>query len=243
MLQAYVQPEDEPVPPQCRATVDLIQQVLDGEAGAALDADPHPVACAACRARVRAARVLLDVLAAPGEPVAVPAGFADRVVKEMYAERHARTRRKSYTYALGALAASLLLVAGAMVVMYFVMPKEQGSKDEFVKPPAPPVEVAPPPREKPPAPPVRIGDEFAKAGQAFRDAPKPITDSVAAAPKLFDALAGTFKLPAPPPDPMANVELPNLPVAARAGLEPVTGTAEKAFNRFLRDVGAVKPNS
>ena len=58
-----------------------------------------------------------------------------------------------------------------------------------------------------------------------------------------------FKSQGAPPNPMAVVIEParnsivELPVAARIGLEPVTGTAEKAFNRFLRDVGAVKPNS
>jgi hypothetical protein len=41
----------------------------------------------------------------------------------------------------------------------------------------------------------------------------------------------------------ARKSLSEIPVAARAGLEPVTDTAEKAFTRFLRDVGSVKPNS
>ena len=72
---------------------------------------------------------------------------------------------------------------------------------------------------------------------------------MAVAPKVFDVLTGPFRLPAPPADPMANAleparkSLAELPVAARAGLEPVTGTAEKAFARFLRDVGSVTPNS
>lgn len=241
MLKVYEQPDDELVPPECRATVDLIQQALDGDAGIALDADPHPVACAACRARVRAARVLFDALAAPRDPVAVPSGFADRVLAAVAADRASLApapRRFPKVAALLALAAAVL------VGVWFIArdPKPNETAQQPV-PPAP-VEVAPPPREQEPAPrPINIGTEVAKAGQAFRDAPKPLTESVAVAPKLFDALTGTFKLPAPPADPMANVELPNLPVAARAGLEPVTGTAEKAFNRFLRDVGAVKPNS
>ena len=33
------------------------------------------------------------------------------------------------------------------------------------------------------------------------------------------------------------------PLVAADGLEPVTVVAEKAFSRFLRDVGAMKPNS
>src|SRR5688572_12071680 len=100
MLTVHENPEDEPVPPECRATVDLIQRALDGTD--ALDADAHALACPACRERVRAARVLLSVLALPSEPVAVPAGFADRVVQSMWAERRARTRLRSYAAAIGA---------------------------------------------------------------------------------------------------------------------------------------------
>ena len=96
MLKTYQTPEDEPVPPECRTTVDRIQTALDGAGTDALDADPHATACAACRERVRAARVLLCVLAMPSEPVAVPEGFADRVVEAMKTERYARIRRRSY---------------------------------------------------------------------------------------------------------------------------------------------------
>jgi hypothetical protein len=47
----------------------------------------------------------------------------------------------------------------------------------------------------------------------------------------------------PVPTPMAEVVAPaavsiaELPAAARTGLEPVTGTTQKAFTRLLRDVG------
>src|SRR5438270_9864416 len=105
--------ESDPVPPECRATVDRIQRALDGDiSAAALDADAHAGACPTCRERVRAARVLLSVLATPSEPVAVPEGFADRIVQSMWADRHARTRRRSYAAAIGALAAAVLLFLG-----------------------------------------------------------------------------------------------------------------------------------
>src|SRR5262245_30483861 len=118
MLKAYESPEDEPTPPACRATVELIQRALDGDApAAALDADAHASACVACRARVRAARALLSVLATPAEPVAVPEGFVDRVVQSMYAERRQRTRLRSFAAAVGALAAAILLVVGLTWLM------------------------------------------------------------------------------------------------------------------------------
>jgi predicted RNA polymerase sigma factor len=44
MLTAHNSFDDEPVPPECRATIARIQSVLDGTppgAGEALDTDPH----------------------------------------------------------------------------------------------------------------------------------------------------------------------------------------------------------
>jgi hypothetical protein len=255
MLKVYETPEDEPVPPECRVTVDRIQNALDGN-GDALDADPHATACAACRERVRAARVLLSVLAIPGEPVAVPAGFANRVVEAMKTERYARIRRRSYVGTVGALAAAVLLAVG--LAWYFENPHQPVV---FTKPAVTPLEraeTAPTPREKDPgktpepAPeprPIRFGDAVANTGQAILDTPKPFADSMAVAPKVLDVLTSPFKLPAPPADPMgvalepARKSLAEIPIAAREGLQPVTGTAEKALARFLRDMGSVKPNS
>jgi hypothetical protein len=250
MLKTYETPENEPVPPECRATVDRIQNALDGN-GDSLDTDSHATACLACRERVRAARMLLSVLAMPSEPTAVPAGFADRVVEAMKAERYARIRRRSYVGSIGALAAALLLAIG--LAWYFSPPRQQPVLHEN---PAERVEVAPAPREKPATPeqapeprPIRFSEAVANTSQAILDTPTPLAESVAVAPKVFDVLTSPFKMPAPPADPMgaalepARKSLAEIPIAARVGLEPVTGTAEKAFARFLRDVGSVKPNS
>ncbi len=236
---------DERASPECRAVVASIQRLLDGDASTdTRDAKPHLGECSSCRERVQAVRVLLSVLANP-EPVTVPAGFADRVVKAMWEDRHTRTRRGVYkATAWFALAAAVLV--GVVAIF-------GGSKpvpaDEIAKQP----EVAPESRAKTlqPAPeprPINIGDAFAKAEQALRDAPKPLTDSVAAAPKLLDALTAAFTKPAAPM-PMGDMLEParksiaELPDAARTSLEPVTGTAQKAFDRLLRDVASVKPKS
>lgn len=247
MLEAHITDDAEPVPPQCRATADAIQRALDGD-GPLPTADAHAMACVACRERVRAARVLLSVLAMPSEPV--PAGFADRVLVAMASERREVGRGRVYK-----AAAWLALAAAVLVGVWFIAkptPQPQTDVAEApgkIEPPSPPVPQPQPPQQAPEPRPVRVSDAIASTGQALRDAPKPLADSVAVAPKVFDALADSFKLPDPAADPMAQALEPTrrsldaLPVAARSGLEPVTGTAEKAFNRFLRDVGAVKPNS
>ena len=251
-MKDYEPPEAEPVPPECRATVELIQRALDGDATADLfDANLHTSACATCRERARAARVLLSALATPAEPVAVPADFADRVVTAMWAERHTSTWRRSAAVALAALAAAILLAVGLGLLFPTKeeVPVPLHNVAQTPQQPTPAPEPLPNPPEPVPEPrPIRVGDALANTGQAILDAPKPLAESVAVAPKLLDVLSGPFKMPAPA-DPMtaslepARKSLADLPDAARTGLEPVTGTAEKAFNRFLRDVGSVKPNS
>lgn len=250
--------DHDQVAPECRATVDAIQSVLDGAAPAgSLDADPHATACATCRERVRAVRVLLPVLAAPREPVAVPAGFTERMVAvwdENHAHRHGRLMRVPKALTALAIAAAILVVAFVLLPPSLHTNRPSANKAPAAPLPAPEVtpapEAAPAPRERAPAPPrpMRIGDEVAKAGQALRDTPKPIADSVAVAPKLYEAFASAFR-PAAPAAPMGDMleparkSLAELPDAARSGLEPVTGTAQKAFDRLLRDVALVKPKS
>lgn len=236
--------DDEMVPPECRATVDGIQRALDGEPADAFGADLHLGACPTCRDRLRAARVLLAVLATPAGAVAEPAGFTARVMSGVWENWHRQRRQRVYK------AAACLALAAAVLVAAFAIfePKREpvvylapDTPGEVVRKP----EVAPPPREKAPAPkPIRFNDEFAKAGQALRAAPKPLADSVAVAPKLFDALTAPF---APAAAPMgealepARKSLADLPDAARTGLEPVTGTAQKAYDRLLRDFALLKP--
>lgn len=250
-------PEHESLPPECRATAELIQRALDGEGVAGpLDADPHATACPACRQRVRAAKALLALFAAPRAPAAVPAGFADRVIAAVEKDRRVEPWRKAAS--TGAKVAACAAIAAAVVVAAFVLrppqpqPDAPGAPAEVAKQRGPEVAPAPHAKEAAPAPQpraIRLADELAKAEQKLLEVPKPLAESAALAPKLFDAIGSALKMPDMPNDPMADMleparrSLAELPLAARDGLEPVTGTAEKAFKRFLSDVGAVKPRS
>lgn len=235
---------DTPLAPVCRATVERLQLVLDGELpSAALDADPHPAACAACRERIAAARLVLSVLAAPAE-TAVPPGMTDAILSAVREDRFARIRRRSFAVAGGIAVA---IAASVILLNWFTSP----APELFVPAPAPPMvhrQPAPNPPEAPEPRPVRIGDEFSKLGQALRGTSKPITEPVGAAPEVLVKLTDTLTRPvAPAPEfEPARKSLAELPDAARAGLEPITGTAQKAFSRLLRDVGSVqvsKPKS
>lgn len=228
---------DNPVSPACLPTVDRLQLVLDGELNAAaLHADPHSVVCAACRDRIAAARLLLSTLATPPEPVALPAERTDAILSAVRDDRQTRLRRRTYAVAV---AACVALVA-PVLLMKWLQPAPSPPEDDLPRI----SEVA----NVPPAPeprPVRIGDELSKAGQALRGSSKPLTEPAAAAPGLLAKLTGTLTRPALPATQFDPGSLGELSEAARVGLEPVTGTAQKAFARLMRDVSGVstKPKS
>jgi hypothetical protein len=224
--------------PVCRPTVERLQSVLDGELAAdALDADSHPAACAACRERISAARMLISVLAAAA-PTPVPAGMAEGILKAVTEDRYYRIRQRAYAYSGGVaatIAATILLVGWLTNLPNAVPVPLLPYSPEIAKG----LPTAPEPR---PAKPLRIGDEFSKAGHALRDVPKSISDSTSAAPELFAAVTDAFTRPMAgvvDMDPPSST-LSDIPDAARTGLEPVTDTAQKAFTRLIHDVGGMQ---
>lgn len=219
------------IPPSCRPTVGHLQRVLDGEGpAAALDIDEHARTCALCRSRIAAARLLQSSLATPLESP-VPSGFADRILASVRDDRQAQVRQRTFLVATGlgaALAASLLLV-GWLNRSPKAISEHPGNNM---------VQAAPETR------PVRIGDEFSKVGQAILGSSRPITEPVGRAPEMFSHLANSLTPSAAPAEDFepARRSLTELPDAARASLEPVTDTAQKAFSRLIRDFGAVQVN-
>lgn len=226
---------DLSVPPGCRSTVDRLQLVLDGVLPAgALHAEPHTLTCAACRERIAAARLLLSVFTVPAES-SFPSGMTNSILAAVREDRHAQIRHRSYSLAAGFGAA---LVASLMLVAWFNKTPAQPEVPFLPRPLPDMSHVAPEPR------PVRIGDEFSKVGQAILGTSKPIMEPVVAAPQMLTKLTDTLTLPAAPAGEfeLARRSITDLPDAARTGLEPVTGTAQKAFSRLMRDFSAVQVN-
>jgi hypothetical protein len=60
---------------------------------------------------------------------------------------------------------------------------------------------------------------------------------------LTDSLLNMPPAPAPEDPGASGQALAEIPEAAKIGLEPVTGSAQKAFTRLLRDVGAIQPKA
>lgn len=230
-------PTDD-TPAACAPTHAAVQRVLDGAAPvAALDADAHVVVCAECRGRVAEARVLLAALAVPAEPVAVPARFTNDVLFALKADRRARRRQRLLLSVGGGLA-----VAAAVVVAVVLLNRAPEQPVVVERPPV----VAPAPPDAPAPRPVRVSAELAKAGDALRESSRPLAEA-AAAPKALAGIAEAILPPmgGPMTDDVAPVaaSLAELPAAARTGLEPVTGTTQKAFDRFLRDVGVFQTSA
>jgi hypothetical protein len=214
---------------QCHACQELVQRRLDGEEivpAEQADAEQHLHGCAACRALTAASRRLAAGLARLTPP-GPPAGLAARVLAAYHAARRARRRARLGWAAVGALAASLLV---ALAVRFWPAP------------PAPeqPPPVASGPKDRPPPPADRpdLRKSVETAGEAL----------AALTTKTAEAAAGQTKrlLPAftPPLGPLAldpALEPParSLAEAAHgvgAGLGPVTGSARRAVDLFLRDL-------
>ena len=226
--------EPDAIPLECGPTLERIQAVLDRiHPASILAADAHPAVCPACRARVRAAKLMLNSFAEPRE-VRAPASLTNAILAGVRADRRMRSRRRAFALVGGFAAAAAVVFA-----VWFNQPKPV----EFAKE----VPVQPVPRVPPPVQPMRVNEELAKAGEALRESSRTITEPAASAPRVFAALTDSLlKAPAAPVGidlGPAGRSLSEIPDAARSGLEPVTGTAQKAFNRLLRDVTSMQPKS
>jgi hypothetical protein len=96
-----------------------------------------------------------------------------------------------------------------------------------------------------------VADELEKAGGALRESSRTLTEPADGASQVLAMVPTTFlsspvappslpAVPAVPAEPITR-SLAEIPEAARAGLEPVTESAQKAFTRLFRDVGAMQP--
>ncbi|MCZ2342706.1 MAG: hypothetical protein LC104_13090 [Bacteroidales bacterium] len=224
-----------PTSAACPDTERLIQAVLDREHPVSALQNEHGRACPACRHRVWEATQLLtalDQLAATRD-VSLPVNFADRVIPVILADQ--RTERRSQQRRQRILAACALAASVTLAVVFFW--------DRFTTtaPGSPPREItslATPTRSE--TPPILVSAQL----HAMRDTLADLTRRTAAetlAPAQT-LLPDASPEPVTPPTPRTPTTdsvatLADVPEAAISGLEPLTGSAERAWNLFLRDVG------
>ncbi len=225
--------EPNSISPECGPTLERVQAVLDRiHPASILTTDAHLAVCSACRARVRAAELMLKLFAEPVE-VRVPISLTNAILAGVRADRQTRSRRRAFALVGGFAAAAAVAFA-----VWFNQPKSVEVAKE--------VPIRPLPKLQPVAP-MRVNEELAKAGEALRESSRTITEPAASAPRVFAALTESLlKAPAAPVGidlGPAGRSLSEIPDAARSGLEPVTGTAQKAFDRFLRDLTSMQPKT
>ena len=226
----------------CADTDRRVRAVLDRDLPASALAGDHARSCPECGRRIAEAYRFLRGLGdhVRHQDVRLPADFADRVVVATVRDgRRRRTRRVAWQSAVAALAASVI----AAVVI------GRAEWDPIERPVAHtrPTATATAPTTEPvrlaeARPPVRMTAELSGVGDAL----------AALSRRTADGAFGPAQtlIPGDPPDPPAprpeSADLAGVPDAARSGLAPLTGSAERAFHLFMRDVGSVaqaKPSS
>lgn len=213
--------DPDPARPGCAAGQAALQRLLDGEpAWDAPGAAAHRASCPDCREELALAGSLVRVPA----DVVVPAGLADRVLSSAVAA-HRRRRLLRYGGIGVALAASVLVAVVAF------RPRDQE------EPQPGPVAVLPPPRPEPvppqpaPAPPKPLGESVAEA----RDALVSLTRRTANETRDQSALLVPNPKMPEPADPSEGLEpLADARAGAARSVEPITGSARRAFNFFLK---------
>lgn len=213
----------------CHGCHERIQEHLDDPARAAegdAELEQHLRGCPACAALYRAARRLNDGLRLLAPPVSPP-DLTDRIVFAVHADRRQR-RRMRFAVGIAVLAAGLLLGVGLRVFRPTSGPApspapEQNLANQGLKPT---------PAE--PEPPIKIGDAVADATR--RAANETVKETEVVLPAVVGPVLKDFDLPMDlePPQPLREAGS-----GVSTGLEPVTSSARRAVDMFLRELPPV----
>jgi hypothetical protein len=204
----------------CADSENLLQERLDGGAADRPGLEPHLAVCPTCRERHAAARRLEEGLRQLTPP-APPAGLTGRVATRVLADRDARLlRRRRLLRTVAAVAAAGLLVLLAV--------RDRPPAPE----PVPPIVAA----DHPAPPPTSLRDSVSEASSAVVDLTRRTADETVGQGRLLvPVVVGT------PPDaagdPQASVHpLREAGQGVSTGLDPVTDSARRALDLFLRDI-------
>lgn len=212
----------------CLESHEFLHRRLDGAPADPAAMTEHLSACPACCALHAAAQRLEAGLRLLVPPLP-PAGLGERVVSAVLSAHRARNRRRRWVLGTAALAASLLVAA---LVGYRLVGPADGPGPV---PPTPFVEGAQP---EPATPSLRDG--VAEASSVFASITRRKADETVGPARLL------LPVVTPPPlDDMGALTEPLDPPArtlreagqgVSAGLEPVTTSARRAFDLFLREI-------
>ncbi len=197
----------------CEQFEDAIHRVLDGDLPPAALAVPHVEVCPTCRESAATVVAMLAGLQAL-PPIEPPPGFATRVLPAVVAERRRSDVRRSVRIAMASLAA-------AVVVAFLAIHNRTADRPAMV------VKSPSLPNAAPPS----VGRSFADAGSAVVSLTRRATqESLSPARNLFASLDTPRPLPIP-------ISASPVVVPSASPVQPITNTAKRALNLFIRDVG------
>ncbi len=213
----------------CRIAHDLLQQSLDGTLIESPQWLAHLQQCADCRSLAAAGRRLQEGLRQLATPLPPP-DLAERIVERVLLDRRQAQRRLRRRWAMGlALAASLLLALSLRLHW-------RGSPNEIAVAPMESVVKNDPDRTEQPAPTLR--QSATELGEVFAE-----LSNVTAQETVGQTRRWVANVPSPilPRADLATIEPPTHPLREAGeglseGLEPVTTSARRAVDLFLREL-------
>jgi hypothetical protein len=222
----------------------LLQRRLDGEPGAeSAEGARHRAACLDCRDLHAAARRLeagLGILPNPNPP----SGLADRIVARVLAERRVALGFRRRILAVASLAAALLLATIAGYVWLQHRNTGPAGPEAPARVEAPPADRLPDPERRAPVPPtVSLNQSVADAGSAMASLTRRTVE------QSKDLLPGPVAPPSLPATASLRPDFVGPPAQSlreagqgvSAGFEPVTTSARRAVDLFLREIPPMEP--
>lgn len=209
----------------CELAHDLLQQSLDGTPIESPEWLTHVRHCTECRALAAAARRLQEGLQQWTAPLPPP-GLAERIVERVRLDRHRRRRRVRRRWAVG-----LALAAGLIVALTLRL-DWRGAPSGIQSPP--PESVA----QNAPDPAPTLRESAAELSEVFTALGNETANETVDQTRLWVA-----KVPSPalPNVNLTAMEPPTRPLreageGVSEGLEPVTTSARRAVDLFLREL-------
>ena len=213
----------------CRVAHDLLQQNLDGTPVESPAWLAHLHQCAECRVLTSAGRRLQDGLRLLTAPVP-PAGLAERIVGRVLLDRRRARRRLQRRWAIGLALAASLLVALRMQLNWRGLPTGPA-----VSPPEQLAKKAPGRTEKP-TPTLR--ESAAELGEVVAELSNETAEKTVGQTRRW---VSNVPSPTLPRVDLTAMGSPTQPLqeareGLSEGLEPVTTSARRAVDLFLREL-------
>ena len=214
----------------CSAFEEALQVYLDGSHELPPACQAHQAACARCRSHYLAAQRLTTSLR-NRSPVSLPDGLTDRLVNSILADAGGTARREphwSERLLVVVAAAACLLLALSLSSRWSMKPTEAP-----LPAPAPYIAASP----QPPAP-ISVDQSLNEASAAIASLTRKTASQTPDPAKWLPAEPLKMTDPLPDPIPPAAQSLAEIRQGAASGFEPMTNSARRAFNLFVRDLPA-----